>query len=200
MNTNCAIDFTNKESELLMNEFQREKVEKIKIFKTLEILCVHISIKSNLIKKLFDDIHFSPITSFSFYFDSFSNLVYISICNQDICAFIEIDYDGFESDNFNYLLLKMKDTLLITSENDKSFLSNFANVDEYFFMTNFTSTFLEGCVSILKLYIVKEYNLSKSYSSMTYSSFLEKNIESILFYFLYRQSISPSLFSVDKSF
>ena len=194
-----AIDFTHKDSKSIMNEFAEGKVEKIKIFKSLEISCVHISIKSNFIRDIFNDIHFSPLTSIYFYFDSISYLTYFTICNQDLCALIEIDYDGFENDNFTYILEKMKNTLLVTSNKHKTLFSFFSRIDEYFFLTDSESTFLQRCVSTLKTYITKEYNLQNSYPTMTYSSFLNKSIKSLLYYFLYRQSISPHLFN-DSTF
>ena len=200
MNSDCTIDFTNKESKTLLNEFLSEKVEKIRIFRTLEILCVNINIKSNSIKKIFKDIHFSPLTSFSFYIDSITYIVYFSICNQDLCALIEIDQEGFESENFKYILEKMKDTLIISSMKQINFLSFFANIDEFFLLKSSTVTFLKECVKILKSYIIKEYNLQKYYLTMSYSSFLSKSIKSVLFFFLYRQSMSTNLFYKDKSF
>lgn len=156
MNSNCTIDFINKGSQVLVNEFIADKDEKIKILQTFEIYCININIKSNLIRKIFKDIHFSPITSFSFYIDPNTLLIYLAICNQDLCALIEIDHDGFESENFKYLLSRMKDTLLISSIKQINLFSFFANIDEYFFLKSSTVTFLNGCAKILKSYIFKE--------------------------------------------
>lgn len=37
MNSNCTIDFTNKGTKVLVNEFIADKVERIKILQTFEI-------------------------------------------------------------------------------------------------------------------------------------------------------------------